>query len=181
MKALLFAAVACALITAAVVTAQNQPAPRPVPAAQPPAVPAVPALPKAAQPAQPRPLPVSAAVMLNYEENVELYEAQRDARKAYVRAAEVAVKSAELNYANLDKIAKAGQISREELEKGKLEVEAAKAHLEIRMAELKEIEVKLKYAKKRLDDAKAAGVRTPANNPFRTDPPKQVDPPPPGQ
>jgi hypothetical protein len=170
MKPFLFAAVACALITTAVVTAQNQPPapqPNPVPQAQP--------QPKAAQP---RPLPVSPTVMMNYEENVELYEAQRDARKAYVRAAEVAVKSAELSYANLDRIAKANQISREELEKGKLEVEAAKAHLEIRLCELKEIEVKLKYAKKRLDDAKAAGVRTPANNPFSKIDPKPVDPPP---
>ena len=71
MKSFLFAAVACALITAAVVTAQNQPT-QPVPATQP-------AQPKAAQAAQPRALPVSPAVMMNYEENVELYEAQRDA------------------------------------------------------------------------------------------------------
>jgi hypothetical protein len=104
------------------------------------------------------------------EEAFELLEAQRDVRRAHIRAAEVGVRSALVSAERTEAIAKNGIVSREELDKAKLDVEAAKAQLEIRKAELKEIEVKIKYAKKRLDDAKAAGVRpvrpaTPADPP----------------
>ena len=117
---------------------------------------------------------LAATRLASMEEEVETLEAHRDTKKAIVRAAEVAVKSAEVNF---ELISKAGvNIAQQELLKAKLEVEAAKAQLDIRMAETKEVEVKIKYAKKRLEDAKAAGVR-PAPS-FRTDP-KPVDPPPP--
>ena len=136
---------------------------------------------KAAQPA-PRPntfgqpdrgFPTTRARMAALEEEFELTEAQRDVRRAHVRAAEVGVKSAMITAERLAHIAKNGVISSEELEKGKLEVEAAKAQLDIKMAELKEIEVRVKFAKKRLDDAKAAGVR-----PAPARPATPVDPPP---
>ena len=46
-----------------------------------------------------------------------------------------------------------------ELGKAEADFEMAKAQVDIRAAELKEVEVKIKHAKKRLDDAKLGGVR----------------------
>jgi len=110
--------------------------------------------------------------LASMEEEVETLEAHRDTKKAIVRAAEVAVKSAEVN---LDVLSKVGVTAPQtEITKARLEVEAARAQLEIRTCEMKEVEVKIKYAKKRLEDAKAATVRpAPA--------PRPVDPPPPPQ
>src|SRR5262249_30673153 len=86
-------------------------------------------------------------------------EAHRDVKKAYVRAAEVALKASEIPAANAERLFANKVIGKDEVEKAKLEVEAAKAQLDIRMAEMKEVEVKVKVAKKRLEDAKAGGVR----------------------
>src|SRR5262249_55743753 len=57
------------------------------------------------------------------EEEVELLEAQRDTRKAYVRAAEVAVEIARVNLDRLTGLAKNAVISGEEVQKAKYEVE----------------------------------------------------------
>jgi hypothetical protein len=105
------------------------------------------------------------------EEEVELIEAHRDIRKAHVRAAEVAVRSAEVQFELIDK---AGNVPQIERAKARLEVEAARAQLEIKMAEVKEVEIKVKYAKKRLDDAKAAAAAPPPGRPAAP-----IDPPPP--
>lgn len=172
MKGFLFASGALALLIATTATAQERPQP-----AQPPA--------KAAQPerranpfGQPdRGFPsarVTATRMATLEEEFELVEAQRDVRRAHVQAAEVGVRAAEITLERVSGIAKTGIVTREELEKAKLEVEAAKAQLQIKMAEMKEVDVKVKYAKKRLDDAKALGVR-----PAPARPATPVDPPPP--
>jgi hypothetical protein len=127
------------------------------------------------QPAQPGVFArVTPAKMATLEEEFEMIEAHREVRKAHVRAAEVALKGAEVH---LDLMGKAGGAAPQvEVARAKMDVEAAKAQLDIRMAELKEVEVKIKHAKKRLDDAKAAGVRPPpaAGRVER----KQVDPPP---
>jgi hypothetical protein len=104
-------------------------------------------------------------------EEFELLEAQRDVRRAHIRAAEIGVKSALISAERIEAIAKNGVVSKEEVEKAKLEVEAAKAQLAIRMAELKEIEIKLKYAKNRLGDAKPRDARP-------TRPATPADPPP---
>jgi hypothetical protein len=117
---------------------------------------------------------VTPAKMALMEEECETLEAARDVKKAYVHAAEVTVRGAEVN---LDLISSKPNIApQSEVMKAKLDVEAAKAQLEIRMAEMKEVEVKIKFAKKRLDDAKVNAVR-PA--PTKIDP-KPVDPIPPG-
>ena len=82
-----------------------------------------------------------------YEEELELIEAQRDIRKAHVRAAEVAVKAAETQF---DCSTSAGNnVPQMERTKARLEVEAAQAQLEIKIAEMKEVEVRIKYSKKR--------------------------------
>lgn len=154
--------------------------------AQEPAKPADPAQLQAGGKAAPQPArepfgatrPLSSTLLLSYEENLELLEAQRDTKKAHIRAAEVAVKAAEMTAGRLEKLGGTGLAPQEELAKAKLEVEAAKAQVEIRAGEMKEIEIRIKYAKKRLDEAKAA-VRAPAENPFRKADRKAVDPVPP--
>jgi len=167
-------AVAALALVAAFATAQDQDPAKP-------ADPKQPAQPKAAggfgKVAQPEPKanpfgtairPVSATVLLSYEENLELLEAQRDTKRAHVRAADVAVKLAEIPAANAERLFANKVVSKEEVDRARLEVEAAKAQLDIRAGELKEIEVRIKYAKKRLDDAKATNEKAPA----------KVDPPP---
>jgi chromosome segregation ATPase len=113
--------------------------------------------------------PATARRMLpQYEEEVELIEAQRDIRKAHVRAAEVAVKSAETQF---ELLGNAGNIPQMERAKGRLDVEAARAQLEIKIAEMKEVEVRVKHAKKRVEDAKTAAAAPPPERPGRFDPP----------
>jgi hypothetical protein len=134
-----------------------------------PTAPAQPAQPKATtqptqpaiQPAQPNPwgqpgVRVTQTRVAQLEEECETLEAQRDVKKAYIRAAEVGVKGAE---ANLELLSKPGVVSQYEITKAKIEVDAAKAQLDIRMAEMKEVEVKLKHAKKRLEEAKNLPMR----------------------
>ncbi len=107
-----------------------------------------------------------------YEEEVETLAANREVKKAIVRAAEIAIKGAEIQVVRVEKLVAANTASREELDKARLEFEGAKAQFEIRVAEMKEVEVRIKFAKKRLDEARAAMVpRVPA----KVDP-KPVDP-----
>ncbi len=170
MKHFLFAAGALGLV-AACAAAQNPATPPAQPAVQPKAVPA--------QPGGFGTARVTAARMAQLEEEVETLEAHRDVRKAHVKAAGVAVKAAELGVQQVRAAAEKGIVSKEEIDKAALGVEAAKAQLEIHVAEMREVEVKIKYAKKRLEDAKAAGVRQPGDNPFRKADPRPADPPPP--
>ncbi|MCE9564644.1 MAG: hypothetical protein K8U57_21635 [Planctomycetes bacterium] len=119
---------------------------------------------------------VTVAKMAALEEDFETLEAQRDVKKAIVKLAEIGLKVAELSVPRYEKLAANNTISKEEVEKVRLEVEVAKAQLEIRIAEMKEVEVKIKHAKKRLDEAKAAAIRpAPANTVVRP----AVDPVPP--
>jgi opacity protein-like surface antigen len=185
MKRFLFAAGVFALVVASVAVADD---PKPT---QPPTDPAGKGVAKKARPVESQPdskgnpwaqsgfTRVTPARMATMEEEVQTLEAQRDVRKAYVRAAEVGVKGAEVNLDRIARIGAAGVVTREETDKAKLDVEAAKAQLDIRMAEMKEIEVKIKFAKKRLEDAKAAPPRGPGSPaPARVNP-RPVDPPPP--
>jgi hypothetical protein len=119
--------------------------------------------------------PTTARRMLpQYEEEVELIEAQRDIRKAHVRAAEVAVKAAETQF---ELLGNAGNIPQVERAKARLEVEAARAQLEIKIAEMKEVGVRVKHAKKRVEDAKAAAAAPLPERPGRFE--QRFDPPPP--
>jgi DNA repair exonuclease SbcCD ATPase subunit len=176
MRRILIATSACLLVAGLVASAQDVK----------PAQPAQPAQPKAVQPVQPvqpiqpippRPTPVTALKMAQLEEEYETIEAHREVKKAVVKAAEIAVNAAETNFTYIKKIGGAAGTPLIEVDRAKMELEAAKAQLEIRIAELKEVEVKVKYAKKRLDDAKAAGVRPvpPIVRPVPVDP-KATDP-----
>ena len=114
-------------------------------------------------------------IIPQYEEELELTEAQRDIRKAHVRAAEVAVKAAETQFALLDR--SGNNVPQIERTKARLEVDAAQAQLEIKIAEMKEVEVRIKYSKKRLEDAKASAAAPLPVRDGRFDP--RIDPPPP--
>jgi hypothetical protein len=104
------------------------------------------------------------------EEELESLEAHRDTKKAYVKATEVGVRAAQVNLERIKKIALQGAVSNEEVDRAVVEVEAARAQVEIRMAEMKEVEVKIKYARKRLEEAKSGPK--PFNPPKPGDPPK---------
>lgn len=174
MQRLLCALTAFAVTGALVATAQDAKPGQPVQPVQPKAV-----QPKI-QPAQPlpiRPGMVTAARMAQLEEDFEALEANREVKKAIVKAAELAVRGSEIGMARAKALFDKGAVTKEELAKAILEVEMAKAQVEIRVAELKEVEVKVKHAKKRLDDAKLGGVR-PAPGVIRPVPvdPKAVDP-----
>jgi hypothetical protein len=120
--------------------------------------------------------PSSPAMIPRLEEEVEMLEAQRDTKKAYVKAAEVGVRAAELNMERILRVVTSGAASKEESDRAKIEVEAAKAQVEIRVAELKEIEVKIKHSRKRLEEAKSSGPR-PIHPPVPVNPPKLIEPP----
>jgi hypothetical protein len=168
---LLFALTAFVLTAAVVVTAQDTKPAQPDPA-QPKAKAVQPkAVQPKIQPVQPKAAMVTAARMAQLEEEFETLEAHRDVKKAYVRAAEVSLGAAKARLELIAKAAAAGNTSATEKITAEFEVEMAKAQFEIRQAELKEVEVKVKYAKKRLEDAKAAGVRPlPGIRPVPLDP-----------
>jgi hypothetical protein len=163
--------------TAALLTAQER-----VPAQPDPVQPKVvrPVQPGPAQPGPPPARMVPAPRLLQLEEEVETAEAARDVKKAHVRAAEVAVRATERAYAAIDKAVKgvATPAQKVDLARAETDVEMAKAQLEVRVAELREIEVKVKFAKKRLDEAKAVGARpAPGVRPVPVDPvPERAQP-----
>lgn len=168
MRLLLLTTVTFLLCDATDSVADNQPL-------QPTPIPANPVLP--ASPNPPMALfPGNAGSLSRLEEEVELLEAQRETKKAIVKATEIGARAAEVNLDRLQQLASRGATGREEADRAKVEVEAAKAQVEIRVAEMKEIDVRIKYAKKRLEEAKA-GPRpfhpvVPANPPKVFDPPK---------
>lgn len=86
-------------------------------------------------------------------EEVELIAAQLDTKKALVKAAEVAVATAEDEYkVTVRNSATSGDVA---VGKAKSALEAAKAQLDVRKAEANEVAVKLRHAKRRADDAAA--------------------------
>jgi multidrug resistance efflux pump len=113
--------------------------------------------PKPARPAQPR--PAAPARLTQLEEEVEVLEAQRYIRQAHIKAAEAAARVAEIKRKNTVRLFDQKVVGKDELALYEAEAQVAQARVEIRKAELKELEVRLKYARKRLEDAKAAGAR----------------------
>lgn len=160
MRRLMFVAVAVVLSGAAA-TAQDRKPDEP------------PALKNVAQPAN----PFARTRVASLEEEVETLEAHRDVKKGYVRAAELGVRAAELGVERLTALTARGVVSRDEMEKAKIDLDMAKVQVEIRTAEMREVDVKIKHAKKRLEEAKAAPAR-PAPGGRERDP-KPADPPPP--
>ena len=168
---------------------KQQPAPKGNPAQEPlppPKATPFPAQPFPVQPFPYQPFPGSmilpqAMTLSRLEEELESLEAHRDVRKAHVKAAEVAVQMAKVNVDRLQKAGK-GTVSQEDVDRAILEVDAAKAQLEIRLAEMKEVDVKIKYAKKRLDEAKSMMPSPMPKNAFPPNPvPPKVIPEPPAK
>ena len=85
-------------------------------------------------------------------DDLELLEAQGATKAAQVKAAEVAVRAAERRLALVKGQAGQGVVPMFELAAVQSEAENAHAQLEIRQAELKEHFVRVKQAKRRLDD-----------------------------
>jgi multidrug resistance efflux pump len=112
--------------------------------------------PKPTLPAQPA-VPLSPTQLAQLEGEVEAAEAARDGRKAHVKVAELNARAAEINADRVLKLVTSKVVSREEADQAKMDAELARAQLELRLAELKESEVKVKFARKRLEDAKRAG------------------------
>jgi hypothetical protein len=99
--------------------------------------------------------------LARYEEEVEVLEAQLEVKRAYVKAAEAGTVGPKVKYKHASflhdqKVSgnRSGIVSEEEVLLAKSELDAAMAQVDIRKAEMKEVEVRLKYAKKRLDGAK---------------------------
>jgi hypothetical protein len=116
---------------------------------------------------------VTAATLARYEEEAEVLEAQWDVKKAYIKAAEVGVMGSKMKLERVIKLEASKAIPPEEVAVAKLELDAAAAQLEIRKAEAKEVEVRVKFAKKRVEDGKA-NIRVAP--PARGDAKGRVDP-----
>jgi len=148
-----------------------------LPAPVPPVLPAQPGL-GGVQPggfgAQPFNARVSPTVLARYEEEAEVLDAQLDVKKAYIKAAEVGVAGSKLKLERMVKLEASKAVPPEEVSQAKLELAAAAAQLDIRKAEAKEAEVRVKFAKKRLEDGKA-NVRIAPVRPMPVDP-KRIDP-----
>ena len=106
--------------------------------------------------ASPQPAPKSKVVVS--EDSAEVLEAQLETRKAYVKAAEVALAGAKGKLDRVTRARAAGTVAAEEEAQAKLEVETASAQLDIRKAEVREVEVRLKNAKTRPAIAKTAAT-----------------------
>lgn len=118
---------------------------------------------------------VTPATLSRYEEEAEVLDAQLDVKKAYIKAAEVAVAGSKLKLDRAIKLEANKAVSSEDVALAKFEMETAVAQLEIRKAEAKEVEVRVKFAKKRVEDGKAnIRVAPPARG--AVDPKGRIDP-----
>jgi hypothetical protein len=91
-------------------------------------------------------------------DELELLTAQREVKRAHVRVAEAALNQAENSYRRAQALRKSDAISQEEADKARNELEGAKAQLEVRVAELKEHDVRMAQAKRRIDRLTARPV-----------------------
>lgn len=101
------------------------------------------------RPPQPKVAPSKGEEAKRLTEEVESLEAHLVTKKAYILAAQVAVRAAELT---LDRAGKLGG----PLDEAKLAVDAAKAQVMIREAEANEVAVKIRHAKRRAEDVQKA-------------------------
>ncbi len=118
------------------------------------------------QPVQPKQIPqdlpsTRITTSTSLEEELELLQAQRETRKGYLKAAEMTLKTSQVKLDELKEITPAFTDNPgESIKRLKLELEAAKGLFEARAGELKEVEVKIKFAKKRVEEAKAVAIQT---------------------
>jgi Skp family chaperone for outer membrane proteins len=91
-------------------------------------------------------------------DSAEVLEAQLDTRTAYLKAAQVAQVAAKAKLERASRARKTGAVSVEEYEQVKMEVEAIAAQLDVRKAEVREVEARLKQAKVRPVEAKSPAL-----------------------
>jgi Skp family chaperone for outer membrane proteins len=106
---------------------------------------------------EPKALPADVAAtganaVTDLKEDLEILEAQRQVKAGYCKAAEVARKQTELK---LGEQKNAAEVDDKELAKARHELEAAQALCEIRAGELKEVELKIKFARQKLEKVQA--------------------------
>jgi multidrug resistance efflux pump len=113
---------------------------------------------------QPKPMliaPAGPAIVRQFEENVELLESQLDIKRAYVKAAEVALAGSTEKFKLVQDANQKGTAGLDQVVAARLERDTDAAQVEIRKAELNEVAVKLKHAKRRLEDAKGKPAPAP--------------------
>jgi hypothetical protein len=112
-------------------------------------------------------------------EEVELLEAQLSVKQAQVTAAKLAVEAATPPMRRAEEMFKRGAINVEDFEKSKLEVRTREMELLIRQAEVREPEIRLKQARRRLaalDGSAAEAPQSGAGDARRlTDMEKKID------
>jgi multidrug resistance efflux pump len=112
--------------------------------------------PKAGNPAAQR---ARAEATKRLAEEVESIEAHLQTKKAYVQAATVSLLAAERTFERVSKLVAAGNATRETADDAKIAMEAAKAQVMIREAEANEVAVKLKHAKRRVEESQKAELQ----------------------
>jgi multidrug resistance efflux pump len=105
------------------------------------------------QPLQPR-LPLVSSRLLQLEEELELLQAQLDIKRAHVKLAEVNAAAKESRFKLLNELQGKAAFSQLDVLDARYAWELAEAELRVCMAEMREIEVKIKYAQRRWEEAK---------------------------
>jgi multidrug resistance efflux pump len=101
----------------------------------------------------PKVVPVNPGSVRSLEEAVETLEAQLETKRAYVKAAQASLTGAEEKLKLTTKLVETGAARAEELGPVRAERDVAAAMVEVRKAELNEVAVRLKHARRRLEDA----------------------------
>jgi beta-lactamase regulating signal transducer with metallopeptidase domain len=96
------------------------------------------------------------------QDEIELLEARLDVKRAELVAAEKALQGAVARLDRIKKLSATGAISMEELTRAQGEVDTLEAQLLVNKAEMKEPEVRLKQARRRLEQLQGRGADTPA-------------------
>jgi beta-lactamase regulating signal transducer with metallopeptidase domain len=110
------------------------------------------------------------------KDELELLVAQRETKQAMVRAAEAALKTATVKLANTTHLAGQNVVSQQEVDLYRNAAASAEAQLAVRKGELKEQDVKIAQAKRRLERATTARlVRPTETRQTRPDPPRLTD------
>jgi beta-lactamase regulating signal transducer with metallopeptidase domain len=107
------------------------------------------------QPAHtPHPHPVPRGLeeqIQNLRDEIELLEAQLEVKRAQLKAVEITLAGAMNRQAQIEKSVRSGAVSQEMLLKTREEVESLQAQLQVKHAELREPEVRIRQAKRRLE------------------------------
>jgi RNA polymerase sigma factor (sigma-70 family) len=113
-----------------------------------------------------------ADVRERFSDEAELLRAQLDAKEAELHGAEMMLQSAEHRAGRLKQLVSSGTVSQEGVEKANGDVVVQQAQLLTKRAEMKELQVRLKQALRKLESASTAS--TAARKPATTDAAQQL-------